>query len=180
MNWEARPQVKKGTFGEQIVDDRLRERGLIPYFPHYEGAHPFDRLCAKQNKKYLCIVEVKAKARRTHYPDTGINLKAYNEYLFLQNKYDIDVWLFFVDEAAGTIYGGKLHEISVDCFESYNNKTLKYPLRQTNKRGKEEIYFPLKKMKTIYTLSREEVAQLKQHSTRNYEYPVLDKRAKPW
>lgn len=170
MNWQDKIEVKKGNLGEDIIDKYIQSLGLIPYFPNHDGAHPFDRLCATQNKRYLCIVDAKAKARRTYYPDTGINLKTYEEYKYLRNKYTIDIWLFFVDEDTKSIYGGKLKELEKEVIISWRNKNIRYPRRERNKRGIFEIYFPVDYMKTIHELSDIEVAELKKYSNRSYKY----------
>ena len=168
--WHEKTEVKKGDYAEMIVDEYLRGKGIIPYFPDFDGAHPFDRLCATQNKRYMCIVDVKAKARRSFYPDTGINKKAFDEYKFIQDKYAIDVWLFFVDEGERSIYGHKLDTLNEFRLIENGKKTLTYPLLQVNKNRTTEIYFPLACMKTIHTLTDKDVAILKNHSTRNYDY----------
>lgn len=170
MNWQDKIEVKKGNLGEDIIDRYVRSIGLIPYFPNHEGAHPFDRLCATQNKKYLCIVDAKSKARRTYYPDTGINYKTYQEYKYLRDKYSIDVWLFFVDEDMQLIYGGKLKNLEREITIQWRNKDISYPRIETNRLGTKEIYFPVDSMKIIHELTVEEVTQLKNHSNRNYQY----------
>jgi len=170
MNWNDQIQTQKGNLGEDIIDKYLKSIGLIPYFPQVDGAHPFDRLCATKNKKYLCIVDSKAKARRSFYPDTGINLKTFNEYLYMQEKYNIDVWIFFVDEDMKSIYGNKLHDLMQPHQIYWKRKELLYPLRQRNGKGTEEIYFPLSAMKNIHELTEPEVQELKEFSSRNYQY----------
>jgi hypothetical protein len=170
MNWEDRTQTIKGNLGERIIDDYLKSKGLIPYHPDFQGAHPFDRLCSTPDKKYLCIVDSKAKARRTYYPDTGIDTRTWREYRYLQDKYAIDVWLFFIDEDMGTVYGEKLRNLENPITVTWNNRAIEYPKIETNRFGREEIYFSVDSMKTIYSLNAEQVAELKQHSTRTYEY----------
>jgi hypothetical protein len=49
---------KKGELGEKIVDEMLVNGGeWIPYKSLVDGAHPFDRLVARKNKKELMILE---------------------------------------------------------------------------------------------------------------------------
>ena len=164
-DWNDRAEVKKGNIGEQIVDKYLCSIGLIPYFPVFNGPHPFDRLCSTKDKSYLCIADVKAKARRTYYPDTGINIKSYNEYMAMYKKYNIDIRLYFVDEHLKLVYGGKLNELAKPTEVNMNGKIITYP--------KEEgiiIYFPLANMIKIQNITDDEVKELKAFSSRNYAY----------
>jgi hypothetical protein len=68
LPWAERPAVKKGELGESIVDDFLRGKRVIPYRPHYDGAHPFDRLCATADKRNVFIRD---DGRRISYPLRG-------------------------------------------------------------------------------------------------------------
>jgi len=165
MNWEDKPEVKKGNMAEQIVDDFLRSKGLCAYFPVHNGPHPFDRLCATQDKKSIVIVDSKAKAARTHYPDTGINKRNYDEYVFIQDKYHIPIWIFFVDEYKKAIYGNTLRELSKPILIKHKDAVLEYPLEH-----KGIIYFPLQNTKTIASLSNKQSEYLKSLSTRQYDY----------
>ncbi len=78
--WGERTSAQKGALGEQIVDRYLVEQGYIPYGSLIDGAHPFDRLCASRDKREVFIADVKSKACRLFYPDTGIGLRHYQEY----------------------------------------------------------------------------------------------------
>ena len=108
MNWEDQTTVKKGNIGEDIVSDYFKARNYIPYKPDAEGSHPFDRIMARADKKEIFIAEVKTKARRIYYPDTGIDIRHYDSYKYIQDKYNIDVFIYFVDEYLKTIYGNFL------------------------------------------------------------------------
>jgi hypothetical protein len=165
MNFQDKQEVKKGNIGECIVDKYLISKGVIPYKPTVEKAHPFDRLCASSDKKSVYIVEVKAKARRKYYPDTGFNLSSYNDYINMQNKYGLSVFVFFVDEEAGQVYGGSLKEISIECCVEHGRKSIKYPLVL----GK-VIYFPVCKMRVIKNLKTEDMHELKKHTTKKQFY----------
>lgn len=164
-DWHSKTTVKKGDLGEFLVDKFLMSKGMIPYHPNINIAHPFDRLVASKNKKIICIVDIKTKARRNYYPDTGIDKKHYDEYTFLMKKYNIPVFLFFVDEMEGCIYGNYLHILSQPTDIKYKNKLLKYPLEQNG-----IIYFPLCLMRNIAKLDENEIQKLRQLSTRNYLY----------
>lgn len=164
--WADKQTVKKGNFAEEIIDKFLIYIGIIPYIPNFNGPHPFDRLCATIDKESMYILDIKAKARRTHYPDTGINYKHYMQYNYLQEKYKVPIVLVFVDEYIGKIYGNTLSNLIKPVI--IGNK--KYPLEEPTTYGTKIIYFPLKNMKIIGELTKEQVEELKQLSTRRYNY----------
>lgn len=164
MNWSNKDTVKKGTFGEEIAKKYLEKKGFVVYVPITETAHGFDSLAVK-NKKTIIVVEVKSKACRKYYPDTGINIKHYNEYKYISDRHSLPVWLFFIDESLGEIYGNTLFELSIHREIVHHNKLIVYPLRQGML-----IYFPLICMKKIADLKEDEIGILKSLSTRNYEY----------
>ena len=137
--------------------------GYIPYRPDAEGAHPFDRLVASRDKRKVFIADAKTKPRRKYYPDTGINTKAYKEYKFIQDKYGIAVFLFFVDYDLGKVYGGFLARLSNPTDIYHKGKQIEYPLTQGN-----IIYFPLKNMADISVI--EDTTELQNLSTRNERY----------
>lgn len=166
-NWNNKLSVLKGNFGECIVTDYLISKGYIPYRPDAPGAHPFDRLCASKDKKHIFIAEIKTKPARTYYPDTGINVGHYKDYLNIQNKYGIDVFLFFVDQDKKRIYGNKLAELVKRIEVFHNNKKLIYPLEQCG-----IIYFPLKLMIDIWQLDSDECLKLNELSERNIKYEM--------
>ena len=158
-------QVKKGNIGERIVDDYFERQGYIIYKPVTNAPHLIDRFYVK-DKKQLIFAEVKTKAKRNIYPDTGFDRKNYEEYKKLQEM-GLTVWIFFVDEAEGAVYGNTLERLSMPCKIQHKGKTYDYPLPSG-----EIIYFPREIMHTICLLSNEEVKDIKSHNTRNYEYEV--------
>lgn len=164
--WAEKQTVKKGNFAEEIIDKFLISKNVIPYIPNFDGAHPFDRLCAKVDKKSIYILDIKAKASRNYYPDTGINYKHYKEYDYLSKKYKVPIVLIFVDEYKAKIYGNSL----ANLIKPVEIKNKKYPLIEKTASGIEIIYFPLINMKAIDELTEDQVEELKQLSTRNYEY----------
>lgn len=160
MEFEELKTTRKGNLGEAELDKYLIENGIIPYFPVRGVAHPFDRLCATTDKKNLFIAECKTKASRKYYPDTGINIKSYDEYKFITNKYGIDVYLYFVDEYKKSIYGN-LTELEKPRVANGNN----YPLRQGV-----IIYFPLIAMIEVCKLTDAVAKDLRELSSRSYTY----------
>lgn len=162
-NWEDKPQVKKGDYGEMLVDKFLEKKGFICYFPKTKGAHWFDRLAIK-DKKTVVVAESKTKARMNKYPATGFNYKNYLEYKRIYETHKIRVFVFFIDEWLKKIYGNFLPQLEVEK----EIDGIKYPLRINN-----VIVFPLKNMRNIADLSDKDCAYLKKHSTRNYDYKVV-------
>jgi len=170
--WQDRTEVKKGDLGEGLVDAYLLKNNIIPYHPVFDGAHPFDRLIATPDKKSLAIVDVKTKARRTYYPDTGIDNRHLKDYLFISNQHNLRVFLFFVDEFEKRIYGNYLDVLMEPRVINHNGKQINYPLNYH-----EITYFPLESMKNVSSLTDKESSDLKQLSQRSYDYQRTDKRS---
>lgn len=164
MNWEDRLQVKKGNIGEKIVKNTLEQKGYVVYKCVTEKAHAFDFLAVKDKKVFL-IAEVKSKARFNNFEATGIDVRHFEEYKFIFDNQKIDVLLFFVDEhpKEERVYCQKL---SVLIQEKIIDK-VKYP--NTNI-AKGKIIFSLSDMITVCKLTQEQLSELKNHSSRNYEY----------
>lgn len=155
MNWDDRLEVKKGNLGEQIVNRYLSQQGFTIYRPT-GGPHPFDFLAVTSDKRIVQVHEIKTKPRRRWYKDTGIDQRHFDDYALINLKYNLEVFLFFVDEYERKIYGGSLfkqltREVQIVC----RDRTLKYPLRE---RG--IVYFPLQNMTVIAELDSEQVGQL--------------------
>lgn len=159
-NWDKKTEVIKGNFGENIIRKYLEDKGFVIYEPITDKSHAFDKLAIK-DKEQMILIEVKTKARRNKYPDTGININHYENYKKISKKHNLPIFLFFVDEMLGKIYGNTLQKLE----EEIIIKSVKYPLFWNN-----IIYFPVAKMKDIYKLNSEEIAFLKKNSTRNYDY----------
>lgn len=169
MEWNKKKCVQKGTLGEELIDKYIHESGrLIPYCPVFDGAHPFDRIVASLNKKEMYILDVKTKARRSYYPDTGIDIRHYEQYKYLEDKYNMPVYLAFVDEWLDKIYGNYLsilEEPTPDVKTNYGYRD--YPIKQ-----KGIIYFPCVKMEYITILDKNNSKKLKELSTRTHPYPT--------
>ena len=178
MKFEDLPQVKKATIGEKIVDDYLRDNGYIPYHPsEVDGAHPFDRLVAAKDKTRIFIGEIKAKPARIRYPDTGINKKSYEEYQYIHKKYGIKIFLFFVDEKRGEIYGNYIDTLDEKRIEQRKDgKFVQYPLEQSTANGIRIRYWPISAMRLICKLDNEQIEMLCEHTTRSKQYEELYER----
>lgn len=170
MEWKNKTTVQKGTIGEQIVRQYLMELGFVSYAPEIEGAHPFDKLVASKDKTTIMIAECKTKARRDYYPDTGIDLRHYNDYKAVSYNHNLRVFIFFVDEKLKSVYGNYLDELEMPCrIEIRPGKTIDYPLIEKYT-STSIIYFPIKAMKTIGSLSDEQAQVLTALSSRNPAY----------
>lgn len=166
-DWERKKSVQKGNIGEDIVRSFLESKGFVVYTPVSDGAHPFDMLCVKQ--KRMCIAaEVKTKAARTYYPDTGFNISTYEDYIAFSKKHNMDIFIFFVDENCKKIYGNWLRILDKETKITHNGKELLYPMNQNGQR-----YFPINKMRVISEITDIESSKLKELSSRNYEYGVI-------
>ena len=164
-NWQNRTTVKKGDIGESLVNEYLIKNNYIPYSPDAGGAHPFDRLVASRDKRTIFIADSKAKAKRKYYPDTGIQIKHYEEYKYIQEKYSIEVFIFFVDEESMTIYGNFLLKLNADAVIFHKGRHIKYPLEQNG-----IIYFPLAHMKHIANIPSDKAEAMKAYTTKKQEY----------
>lgn len=153
--WQNRIQVKKGNFAEEVVHKFLEDKGYIVYIPKTDGAHAFDKLAIK-NKEKIVIVEVKAKAKLNHYDETGIEYRHFLEYKKISEKHAIPIYIFFVDEMLGEIYGNFMSKLIK------NSRMAPW--------GK-QILFRISDMeRNIHKLSKEEILFLKNNSTRKHQY----------
>jgi hypothetical protein len=164
VDFEKTDKYKKGTYAEEIVFNYLRGKGFVVYRPSSGCAHGFDNLAVKDKKKII-IVECKAKARRNYYPDTGINKKHLEDYLYIQEKHNLPVYIFFIDEMEGRIYGNTLDRLMLPANHIKKGEKITYPLYQ-----KGIVYFHLDNMVNIADIEKKQVEFLKKHSTRSYDY----------
>jgi len=165
MNWEDKPEVRKGNIGERLVDEYLLRKGIVPYRPIVSQAHPFDRLCASADKKRIYVVEVKTKPRREFYPDTGVDFRHFNDYMHISLQHSMDVFLYFVDEILRSIYGGELVGNLAQIRQvRHQGRDLIYPLKH---RG--IIYFPLSAMEHVASLQDDVCKELAALRRTNYE-----------
>ena len=164
MNFHDKKTTQKGEVGENLVNKYLEDNGFIVYKPITDNPHAFDRLAIK-NKEILIIAEVKTKARRLKYPDTGFNINHYNTYKNIQTKHNLNVFMFFVDEENKSIYGNWIKELEKEVKINHNGRLLEYPLRWDN-----IIYFPLANMKKICDISDCDAKILSDLTTKNEIY----------
>jgi len=160
-NFNDLQTTKKGEIGEDLVKKWLEEKGWVIYEPTTDGPHVFDKLAIK-DKKQIMIIEVKTKARRNYYPDTGIDVRHYEGYKLITQIMKVDIFLVFVDEMIGQVYGNKLNFLEEPIETS---DCTKYPLIENG-----IIYFPLERMYKIAILDTSKVLELRKLNTRNYKY----------
>jgi len=166
MKWHDLPKVKKGDIAEKIVEAKIIEMGFIPYRPVAGGAHPFDVLCASRDKQHIFIADSKGKPRRHSYPDTGINVSHFETYMNIQYEHNLRVYLFFVDEEWGRVYGNFLDELIKPYVLEYNNKVLDYPRKERGMNRVEIIYFPIANMEMLCVIEDADIKAMKAASTR--------------
>ena len=165
MSWQDKTTVKKGNWGERYVEKHLLKHGYVPFKSVSDTAHPFDRLVASRDKKSISIAEIKTKPRRLYYPDTGFDIRSYEDYKAISQKHNLGVYIFFVDEHEKQIYGNFLSILDEPCEIEYKGRKLSYPLNDKGIR-----YFPLAKMNKIADLTEIEATILRKLSTRKYNY----------
>lgn len=144
---------QKGKVAEDIVVDKMRDRGYFAFKCANPGSHPFDFLFVQMQGYKLFIGECKAHEERVLYEDTGINSDEYEKYLELRNNLEIDFIIFFVDYKKESIYGGEIGYIS----KNMEVKGKVYPAKE----GNGITYFPTSLMQKYFPLSQEEVYKLK-------------------
>lgn len=108
--------LKVGDYGEALVDQFLRNKGIKIYSPPENESHPADRMCYRDT---FFIVETKTKPRmykedKNLGPITGFDQKDYNKYIEITKKQNIDVFIFFVD-----FYEAGILEINVKDIKNY-------------------------------------------------------------
>lgn len=160
--WEHKTSVKKGNIGERIVREYLEAKGLVCYQPITERAHAFDML-AILDKKQIVIAEVKSKALMNKWRATGFPQKNYEEYKYIQEKYGIPVFIFFVDEHMKKIYGNTLSILDKEIVR----EGARFPMLIQN--GATRI-FHFDSMKLVHDLTDAECEELKQYTRRSYNY----------
>lgn len=156
MSEEFYSLLKIGHKGENLV---------IDYCENYKGyqvqsnqlkACKYDITIIKPNNEII-LGDIKSKARRNKYADTGIDIKHYNTYKDLMKKNGLDFQLFFVDEALGCCYGESLRVLDKQCYignREYPYKPSYYGM------GDEIVYYPLSSMDYYFSLTTEQIEGL--------------------
>jgi hypothetical protein len=176
----SKSTTQKGAIAEELVRQYLIANNCIPYAPpSTAGAHPIDFMVVdKISGQTIFFADVKCKAQRTNYPDTGINARHYEKYKWMGRRENKDVYLFFADESTGEIYGNFLSVLDQDRAIEHNHRVLQYPIRDIGRSGP-IIYFPRVAMDLIAHLDPEDIAKLKglcssEFASKNSQQSVID------
>jgi len=161
---------QKGKLGEALIDEHFYKIGMISYQPPKDESHPFDRCYVHKEKTNIYFAEIKSKAHRNKYPDTGFDLRHYKKYKAYSEKFNIRMCVFFVDEMNKKIYGNYLDILERKRIVNWNGSKIEYPWISQSGNGVEIIYFPIKAMKVICTINYTDMRQLRNLNERNYDY----------
>ena len=162
--FEQCPQFKKGEVAEKIIVEKMERSGFVVYRPQTAGAHAFDILAIKDKRQAIAL-DIKAKAQRTYFKDTGINVSHHRVYVEFSLSHNMPFWLVFVDEAAKLIYGNTLDEL--DKTREIGGRV--YPMIADTRSG-QIIFWHLDSMIQLGKIPDEAAQNLKDLSTRKYEY----------
>lgn len=153
--WQFKNEVIVGDIGERIVQNILENDGYVLYTPlDPELAHAFDMLAIRDKDKMMAV-EVKTKTRREEYPDSGVNIKSYRVYKEISKRYNLPIFICFVDYYLGEIYGNYLDVLDKNTTVYPDGRELDYPRFEGG-----IIYFPLESMIHIDYLTNEEIEKI--------------------
>ena len=153
--WHSKIEVQKADYGEKLVQDFLEKQGYVCYKPVTDAAHLIDFLVF-QDKKFKFGVEVKTKPKFKNYPATGFDYRHYLQYKKFTADEERPLFICFVDETIGAIYGNFLHVLD----EPREYCGMDYP-NQFSKNGVSIRYYPLSAMRLIRKLTSSETEKLK-------------------
>lgn len=163
--WHMRPEVMKGDIGEEAVVNLLNAHGFCCYKSISPFAHPIDFLAIKNDMTKMLFCEVKTKPSRKFYPDTGFNYRNYKKYKGMEDRFQCHVFVAFVDDLRGQIYGDFLRKMEKPYIMNYKNKILKYPLVKDS-----IIYFPLAHMRLVSAIPADVLKKLSKFTSNNKSY----------
>lgn len=158
--------TRKGEFAEDILLKLMRDGGCNVYRPtEKDRAHPIDMFVMPGQTMRMFAADVKAKPKRSNYPDTGIDFRHWGKYCHINTYQHTPVFLFFVDEDCGRIYGNWLEILNKPVTITHNGKRIDYPKPEGN-----IIYFPMQSMIKIGNIAPDDIEKLRSLSTRGYQY----------
>jgi len=162
--------VSCGMIGEQEVRAMLEAEGCIIYQPQTSGSHQLDMIAIK-DKKTTIAADVKTKARRTYYSDTGVNESHFKLYREFMEKHNLEFYIYFVDRSLGKIYGNTINELEKRRW----HEGILYPRVERVKHGRDAgtliRYWPMIAMLDFATLSEATAKAIRQFEQRNYKEP---------
>lgn len=158
--------TRKGDYAEDILLKMMRDGGCNVYRPsEKDRSHPIDMFVVPGETMRMFAADVKAKPKRSKYPDTGIDIRHWGKYCHINTYQHTPVFLFFVDEDCGKIYGNWLEILNKPVTVNHNNGAIDYPKLEGN-----IIYFPMQSMIPIGDISKEDIEKLRSLSSRGYQY----------
>ena len=162
---------KKGDYAEKIVMENLHSKDINTFKNSIDVPHPFDFLLYKKRNGIweLNPADVKAKPKMSKYNATGIDQKDYQTYLDIQDRYNMNVYLFFVDEEMGKVYGNYLNELEKEVIDGEQ----KYPFTLKDKYGIEIRIFHMDNMITQFRLTPEHREDLIELTDQKYIKPHI-------
>ncbi|HEA22762.1 hypothetical protein LCGC14_1064240 [marine sediment metagenome] len=168
-NFKELDTTKLGEYAESLVVEYLIEVGYNIATWQVDASHPFDILATKTNHYAdMFIVEVKAKAHRWKYPDTGFDLDDFEKYVGMS----IPVKIFFVDPEKGKMYGNTLDNLIQKREVYHKGEKIEYPIftkaKEGDSRYKAKVFFPLEAMLPIADLREDEIKKLKSMTSSNH------------
>ena len=163
----------KGDYAEELIEEFFIKNNYEVYSPSGKQAHLFDGIAIKKefDGEYKTIYfDVKSKAARNLYPDTGVDYKHYIHYQDISVKFNTTFLIIFVDEELGKIYFQNIKKYMMPGDQKankvyYDQEEIRYPKFENNEDKNEKyIYFSLETMGLIKELSEEEINKLKAFS----------------
>lgn len=158
---------KKGTAGEKLVKDILERKGYVVYEPTTKNKpHGYDMILYKDHK-YQFAAEVKTKVSSADFDETGIEKYVFERYQKLCAECNLPLFLIFVDERLGKVYGNYFSELCKEIqikAKQYGKEIIErtYPKLIWRKGGSTPTYFfHLSQFETIEQLRPLEIDYLK-------------------
>jgi hypothetical protein len=136
--WEAK--LEKAQIGEEIIINYIKRD-----YPDYDilthnvdKPHWIDIIIMNKENLDIKFIEVKTKEKWRKFDAIGFDVKNYKEYIALQNKTNIDILIYFVEEINKEIRLLKLSEAIKydDLGKTYThkpNKTISWFIKEQTK-----------------------------------------------
>ena len=167
INFEK--QLKKGNLAESIIIPRMEFAGWICYKAVTQGAHWIDVIAFKGKGIGKMGVDIKSKSKMLlapHINCTGINQQHFEEYKKFNDEL-YPVWLIFIDDNDGEIYGNTLDNLEI--VKEENNR--KYPTIINDGRDGRQIriwhYSSMQRLGYITSEEKEMLKKLSQKENKN-------------
>lgn len=139
-----------GNIGENIIKEHIENLGYVVYNTETDCSHPVDFIVFNGDKydDILSFHEVKVKPRRFIKFDTGVDITVWHRYIRIMKKYNVDLFIYFIDEIEECIYKIYTNDI-------YKNK--KYRIDNNDR----IVYFNLIDTQFIRLLYYDEIEMFK-------------------